>query len=337
MATNPYSSQSAPATYNQNPPPDDGTEVAANEIEWAKHINKIGDPLKTFAESINSAVLSAFGKTFNTDADENNALAGSLAFTDSELTIASGAITPTRSHHRVDTEADGATDDLETINTTSVSDGAILILRAENAGRTVVVKDGTGNINLQSNRDFTIDDLEKKLVLQRRGTDWDEVSRNKLDEVILKRETVASTSSGTSVSFSSIPTGTTRITVVLDQVSLSGTDEIELQIGDAGGLEATGYTGGVDVPGTASATNSTSFNLVANSAATKTWTGVFILYNITGNVWVINGHAGNTAAVANNSGLAFGTKTLSAELTQLEITPTGTDSFDNGQINIIIE
>lgn len=58
---NPYSSV-AISGYNSSPPPDDGSNTAANEIKWATHKNKIGDPLKTAIESINANVSSAFGK-----------------------------------------------------------------------------------------------------------------------------------------------------------------------------------------------------------------------------------------------------------------------------------
>ena len=42
--------------YNANPPEDDGSQVTTNEISWAKHIEKIGGPLKTAIESIDSNV-----------------------------------------------------------------------------------------------------------------------------------------------------------------------------------------------------------------------------------------------------------------------------------------
>jgi hypothetical protein len=59
MAVNPYSTQSI-SGYNASPPPDDGSQVAANKVEWAKHKLKIGDPLKTLAEGINTQALAAF-------------------------------------------------------------------------------------------------------------------------------------------------------------------------------------------------------------------------------------------------------------------------------------
>lgn len=60
MADNPFSSITI-SGYNTSPPPDDGSTTANNKVEWAKHINKIGDPLKTGVEALDTAVSDAFG------------------------------------------------------------------------------------------------------------------------------------------------------------------------------------------------------------------------------------------------------------------------------------
>ena len=162
MANNPYSAPSI-SGYNTNPPPDGGEQTAANEITWAKHKDKLADPIKTYVADTNTQVTSAFGKTINTDADENNALAGSLAFTANEKTISSGAFTATRSHHTVDTESDAASDDLDTIATSNVSDGAILVITPADDARTIVVKHesgGAGQIHTGDAADYTMDDDE---------------------------------------------------------------------------------------------------------------------------------------------------------------------------------
>ena len=49
--------------YNASPPPDDGTQVATNEITWAGIKTKIGDPLNTAIASVNTNIGTAFGKT----------------------------------------------------------------------------------------------------------------------------------------------------------------------------------------------------------------------------------------------------------------------------------
>lgn len=45
--------------WNQNPPSDDGSQSAANQVTWAKTVSKIGNPLKTYADAVNSAVATA--------------------------------------------------------------------------------------------------------------------------------------------------------------------------------------------------------------------------------------------------------------------------------------
>lgn len=66
MADNPYTSV-ALAGYNDSPPTDDGAKTAANQLEWDKHKSKLGDPLKTLAEGVNTNALAAFGALVMTD------------------------------------------------------------------------------------------------------------------------------------------------------------------------------------------------------------------------------------------------------------------------------
>jgi hypothetical protein len=94
----------------------------------------------------------------------------------SELTIASGVVTITGGYHNIDTESDAASDDLDTIN--GGADGDRLVIRANNAGRTVVVKDATGNI--QCAGDFSMDNTQDTMELIYDGTltAWLEVGRS---------------------------------------------------------------------------------------------------------------------------------------------------------------
>lgn len=80
---------------------------------------------------------------------------------ESTLTIASGVITITSCFHKVDTESAAASDDLDTIN--GCLDGQILTIRAANSARTVVLKDGTGNLKLAG--DCTLDNEEDTITL----------------------------------------------------------------------------------------------------------------------------------------------------------------------------
>lgn len=81
-----------------------------------------------------------------------------------ELTISgAGGIATTQVTHKVDTNADAATDDLDTI--TGVANGELVLLRPENAARNVVIRDtggGTGNIRTPHGKSITLKAL----------TDW---------------------------------------------------------------------------------------------------------------------------------------------------------------------
>lgn len=94
----------------------------------------------------------------------------------SELTIASGVVTATSGYHRIDTEADAASDDLDTIS--GLTTGQLLVIRAENSARTVVVKNGTGNIQLDGASDFSLDNVEDTLTLIYNGSAWLEISKS---------------------------------------------------------------------------------------------------------------------------------------------------------------
>lgn len=48
--------------YNASPPPDDGSSTSANELTWAKHKDKLADPIKTYAEAVDANVLAAFDR-----------------------------------------------------------------------------------------------------------------------------------------------------------------------------------------------------------------------------------------------------------------------------------
>lgn len=45
--------------YNANPPPDDGSQTAANQVFWSTIKSKLGDPLDTFAAAISAALTTA--------------------------------------------------------------------------------------------------------------------------------------------------------------------------------------------------------------------------------------------------------------------------------------
>ena len=146
--------------------------------------------------------------------------------------------------------------------------------------------------------------------------------------------TAQATTSGTAIDFTSIPAGTNWIEVIFNAVSLSGTDNILVQIGDSGGVETTGYVSSalqVTAGTTSTGASSTSGFIVRASGASIEVSGVMILRRVSGNIWVSSVSAKTSTTTGSYGG---GDKTLSAELDRVRITVTGSDTFDSGSATI---
>jgi len=148
--------------------------------------------------------------------------------------------------------------------------------------------------------------------------------------------TAQNSTSGTSIDFTGIPSWAKKITILFDRVSLSGSDNFLVQIGDSGGLENTGYLGcsssAATTIGTTSAT--TGFIIVAGATAV-TICGHMTITAISGNTWISSHVIGRSDAASTRYG--GGTKTLSATLDRLSVVTDGTNTFDGGTINILYE
>lgn len=142
--------------------------------------------------------------------------------------------------------------------------------------------------------------------------------------------TAVASTSGTSIDFTGIPAWARRVTVLFSGVSTNGTSGIILQLGDAGGIENTGYTGAGGNRGAETA-NSAGFNIVYLAAAGDLYSGSVSVSLISGTTWLQQG-------VVSPNGTPFfsaGAKTLSDTLTQVRITTAGgVNTFDAGTINI---
>ena len=139
----------------------------------------------------------------------------------------------------------------------------------------------------------------------------------------------------TSVDFTGIPSWVKRITVMFSAVSGNGTSAFLIQLGDSGGIEATGYVSSASSNASA-ATSTTGFIVTGVVVAATSQNGAVVLSRIDTNSWVSQGSLGfSNASSVNVSG---GSKTLSDTLTQIRITTVnGTDQFDAGVVNISYE
>ena len=141
------------------------------------------------------------------------------------------------------------------------------------------------------------------------------------------------TTSGTSIDFSSIPSGVKIIRVGFIGVSTNSTSNWLIQIGDSGGLETSGYSSQASV---AASSSSSTVGFVLTSAlnAAAAVGGIVELMRVDsgGTKWV---YTSRLAVAAFHPHGGAGYKTLTAELDRLRLTTTnGSDTFDAGSVNI---
>lgn len=146
---------------------------------------------------------------------------------------------------------------------------------------------------------------------------------------------------GTTKDFT-IPTKARRITLHLSGVSLNASDNVIIQLGDAGGIETIGYTGSITTLATSTlATVGTGANgmAFANSAqlASTLYSGDIVLEKVSSssNSWNIRGQlsTGSTAQY-----IFTGNKILDQELTTIRLTSYGgAATFDAGTVSYSVE
>jgi len=154
---------------------------------------------------------------------------------------------------------------------------------------------------------------------------------------LIKLETAQATTSGTSINFTGIPTWAKKITVMFNGVSLNASAHVLIQIG-LSAVETTGYVSGSGLMGNGSASTvnaSTAGFIISSGSASNVITGSAILNTLGSNVWVSQStfYSNNTS-----TGAGGGAKTTSGVIDRLRITTSnGTDTFDAGSVNILIE
>lgn len=167
------------------------------------------------------------------------------------------------------------------------------------------------------------------------GTDSN-ASRAQLQRIVLS--TAVASTSGTSIDFTGIPAWVKRITVMFQNVSLSATANILVQLGTGSTTyTTTGYTSiSVACQGGGNSVNSSTAGFVMlDGLAARVVSGHMVITNISGNNW-ISSHTGKIDA-STTPIFGAGDISLGAVLTAVRITSTSTDTFDAGSINILYE
>jgi hypothetical protein len=158
--------------------------------------------------------------------------------------------------------------------------------------------------------------------------------------LMLVQGTAQATTSGTVIDFTGIPSWAKRITIMFSGVSTNGTSDIQLQLGDSGGFETSGYGGALLRSGPSTTATAqyptTGFLLINDIAAADIHSGMATISLLGSNTWCGSSHISETGFTGIFSG--SGAKTLSDTLTQIRITTVGgANTFDAGSINIQYE
>jgi|GEM_PF-6119173 len=189
--------------------------------------------------------------TFSADLTVNSDLIVGAPFVlqSETLTIASGAITPTKSRVLINNEAAAATDNLDTIAATNHPVGSVIKVQACSSGQVPRIRHnggGGGNIYLRNNADADLSDLDGAIWLERRdagegehGAGWYEAARS-FDWT--EMPAVATTSGSTVVLASELPAGIRELEILFNAVRANTNNQPPVvQLGTSGGFASPGY------------------------------------------------------------------------------------------------
>lgn len=257
-----------------------------------------------------------------------------------------------------DATSAGYTIDLPTA--ASAGDGFEIAVMKSDSSANVVTLDGNGSETINGSTTMALSTQYDVVRLRCNGTAWLAVVNGKrattaqvqagtttetfvtpasLSAGKIVQSTEQATTSGTTVDFTSIPNWVKRITIMIDGVSSNGTSGIQVQIGDSGGIENTGYVGGSTQAlsaGNAATAHSTGFLISGGGAAAVVLSGICTLVKMSGDKWAFSTSVGRSDTAG--AGVGGGVKTLSATLDRVRLaTVNGTDTFDAGSVNIQYE
>lgn len=151
------------------------------------------------------------------------------------------------------------------------------------------------------------------------------------------------TTTGTSYDYVDLPAGIKRIKVALALVSFNSAEGPAVQLGTAGGVVPTGYSGGASGGAVGIVTSASTSRALASAAggssptAAAQTSGVIDFVRVSGNIWawvVTAMHVESTTRFVTGAGSVD----LGAELTRVRLTSvSGAGSFDGGSFSISYE
>lgn len=142
--------------------------------------------------------------------------------------------------------------------------------------------------------------------------------------------------SGTALDFTGIPAWAKRITVIFDGVSLSGTDNILVQLIVNGTPLASSYNSISGLAGASFVATATTGFVVYSPNTAGVLTGAMRFYDYSGTLWVSE-HSGGLIGGSNTGVAGGGSVNATGVVTGVRITRSGTNTFDAGTIAVMYE
>lgn len=152
------------------------------------------------------------------------------------------------------------------------------------------------------------------------------------------------TTSGTTADVSGIPSNAKEVVITIDNLSTSGTSNLELKLGTGSGIDEGGSTSYLGRLVRFTATQPVSSVWPTDAVTVADLVGasrvldgaiVLTLHDETNNIWKI---VSNITKDITNTYLSIGSKTLDGALTQFRLTMTnGTDTFDLGSVGALVK
>ena len=152
---------------------------------------------------------------------------------------------------------------------------------------------------------------------------------------LLPTQTIDPAAQSTSVEFTNIPTGALEITVMFEGVSLSGTDDFEIQLGTASGYIVSNYDSLSQNEGGADKRNSTTSFILRSDNASHVRTGSMLIKKASDTSYVQTGQFAISPSSSEGGNQTYGSlSSVSATVNKLRIKSSGSNHFDAGSISV---
>lgn len=148
--------------------------------------------------------------------------------------------------------------------------------------------------------------------------------------------TPVATTSGTTASFTALPSGVKRIIISVLGTSTNGTTNFLVQLSTSAAFVTSGYLSQATTAGGSRATSTAGLIVTSSVSASDTWRGsiTLTLENSANNSWVSSGTLITTTGGAVEGVSAGSIAALGGVLDGVRLTTVGGDTFDAGEINI---